>query len=141
MKNAKFSILAVLVLMGCSNPPEAPPPEETKVEETKPAEQAVAVAEEKPSVNRISPETREFLKELREYQQEKERKAEARAKAAAAEPTFDQCRERIMQQFTGCGWRCIHRGGSTGRCVHACKYLLSKKGKQCLHLYGPGFNR
>jgi hypothetical protein len=47
--------------------------------------------------------------------------------------------QRINKQFIGCGWRCIHRGGSVGGCVNACGHFLTKRGYKCLHIHGVPF--
>ena len=52
--------------------------------------------------------------------------------------TYSRCLD-INEQFILCGWRCMHRGGSVGQCVTACKHLLTKRGYRCLHIHGPGF--
>lgn len=107
-------IVAVLLLFGCVNEPiavaEAPAPAPTN---------KIDVAEEVIEALTLEPEPAPPPKKKKRL-------------------TGSRCLD-INEQFIGCGWRCMHRGGGVGQCVTACKHLLNKRGWKCLHLHGPGF--
>lgn len=53
--------------------------------------------------------------------------------------TYPKCQE-INAQFIQCGWRCLRgRSGTIDGCIHACKFLLTNRGKRCFRRWGPGF--
>lgn len=51
---------------------------------------------------------------------------------------MNRCR-RINKAFIGCGWRCVRGRRGVGQCINACGHFLTRRGKRCLQIWGPGF--